>query len=154
MHAGGQHGQGLRPAGRTTPEVYRGPADFLRGRLIAPPAQREAVLRRNPPRRHRQPGATLPCPNPSVVVFMITESFGGRSTASSVGHCNSSSLSACAGVFHARVLRGRPLSSAATASRSFLLCRERLVPLGKYWRSRPLVFSLVPRCQGLCGSQK
>jgi putative transposase len=29
-----------------------------------------------------------------------------------------------------------------------------VVPLGKYWRSRPLVFSLVPRCQGLCGSQK
>jgi hypothetical protein len=29
-----------------------------------------------------------------------------------------------------------------------------LVPLGKYWRSSPLVFSLVPRCQGLCGSQQ
>jgi hypothetical protein len=26
--------------------------------------------------------------------------------------------------------------------------------LGKYWRSRPLVFSLLPRCQGECGSQK
>ena len=26
--------------------------------------------------------------------------------------------------------------------------------LGKYCRNRPLVFSLVPRCQGLCGSQK
>ena len=26
--------------------------------------------------------------------------------------------------------------------------------LGKYCRSSPLVFSLVPRCQGLCGSQK
>ena len=25
---------------------------------------------------------------------------------------------------------------------------------GKYWRSRPLVFSLEPRCHGLCGSQK
>jgi RNA-directed DNA polymerase len=30
----------------------------------------------------------------------------------------------------------------------------RSVPLGKYWRSSPLVFSLVPRCHGLCGSQK
>ncbi|OYT19048.1 MAG: hypothetical protein CCU26_13525 [Nitrospira sp. UW-LDO-01] len=29
---------------------------------------------------------------------------------------------------------------------------ERAVPLGKYWRSKPLVFSLGPRCQGLCGS--
>jgi hypothetical protein len=26
--------------------------------------------------------------------------------------------------------------------------------LGKYWRSNPFVFSLVPRCQGECGSQK
>jgi len=25
----------------------------------------------------------------------------------------------------------------------------RSVPFGKYWRRRPLVFSLVPRCQGL-----
>jgi hypothetical protein len=28
------------------------------------------------------------------------------------------------------------------------------VPFGKYWRSSPLVFSLVPRCQGELGSQK
>ena len=28
------------------------------------------------------------------------------------------------------------------------------VPLGKYWRSSPLVFSLLPRCQGEWGSQK
>jgi hypothetical protein len=26
--------------------------------------------------------------------------------------------------------------------------------VGKYWRSSPFVFSSVPRCQGLCGSQK
>ena len=28
------------------------------------------------------------------------------------------------------------------------------LPFGKYWRSSPLVFSLLPRCQGLWGSQK
>ena len=28
------------------------------------------------------------------------------------------------------------------------------IQVGKYWRSRPLVFSLVPRCHGACGSQK
>jgi len=28
------------------------------------------------------------------------------------------------------------------------------VPLGRYWRISPCVFSQVPRCQGLCGSQK
>ena len=32
--------------------------------------------------------------------------------------------------------------------------RERSVPLGMYWRSSPLVFSLEPRCQGVWGSQK
>jgi hypothetical protein len=32
--------------------------------------------------------------------------------------------------------------------------RDRSVPLGKYWRSRPLVFSFVGRCQGECGSAK
>ena len=30
----------------------------------------------------------------------------------------------------------------------------RSVPLGRYWRSSPLVFSQVPRSHGLCGSQK
>ena len=28
------------------------------------------------------------------------------------------------------------------------------MPLGKYWRSSPLVFSFVPRCQGEWGSAK
>lgn len=31
---------------------------------------------------------------------------------------------------------------------------ERSVPFGKYSRRSPLVFSLLPRCQGECGSQK
>jgi hypothetical protein len=29
-----------------------------------------------------------------------------------------------------------------------------LVPFGKYWRSSPLVFSLLGRCHGLAFSQK
>lgn len=28
------------------------------------------------------------------------------------------------------------------------------IQVGKYWRRMPFVFSLVPRCQGACGSQK
>lgn len=31
---------------------------------------------------------------------------------------------------------------------------DRSVPLDKYWRGRSLAFSLVLRCQGLCGSAK
>src|SRR6266852_8814189 len=61
---------------------------------------------------------------------------------------------ASAGVFHPRAFRGLELRVIATAARSSVLCALRSVPFGKYWRSKPLVFSLVPRCQGLCGSQK
>ncbi|AEW99212.1 transcriptional regulator (plasmid) [Streptantibioticus cattleyicolor NRRL 8057 = DSM 46488] len=59
-----------------------------------------------------------------------------------------------AGVSQPSVLRGRPLSSAATACRCSRVWTDRSVPLGKYCRSRPLVFALEPRCQGLAGSQK
>lgn len=58
------------------------------------------------------------------------------------------------GFIQPSVCRGRLLSSRAMASRSSWLCTERSVRFGKYWRSSPLVFSLLPRCQGLCGSQK
>ena len=64
------------------------------------------------------------------------------------------SLNASAGVLHPSVLRGLVFSACATASMSSADQRDRSVPLGKYWRSRPLVFSLVPRCQGDCGSAK
>ncbi|TXS64154.1 hypothetical protein EAO76_39860 [Streptomyces sp. sk2.1] len=64
------------------------------------------------------------------------------------------SLRASAGVFQARVLRGLLLSARATASSSLASHRDRSVPFGKYWRRSPFVFSLVPRCQGLCGSAK
>ena len=62
--------------------------------------------------------------------------------------------SASAGVFQSSVLRGLWLRAAATAAISSALCMLRSVPFGKYWRKSPLVFSLVARCHGLCGSQK
>jgi hypothetical protein len=58
------------------------------------------------------------------------------------------------GFIHSRLCRGRSFSSRETAARSARLKTLRSVPLGKYWRSKPFVFSLLPRCQGLCGSQK
>ena len=39
------------------------------------------------------------------------------------------------------------LSSAATAARSAAVCTDRSVPLGKYWRSNPL----VRLCRGVVG---
>ena len=57
--------------------------------------------------------------------------------------------STSAGVFQSSVFRGRALRAAATAAISSVLCSLRSVPFGKYWRSNPLVFSLVPRCHGL-----
>ncbi len=50
--------------------------------------------------------------------------------------------------------RGRALILAATSAKRSGLWRFRLVPLGKYWRMSPLVFSLEPRCHGECASQK
>src|SRR5882724_10341861 len=67
--------------------------------------------------------------------------------------CKTSS-SASAGVRQPRVFRGLVLSARATAARVSALWTLRSVPFGKYWRSSPLVFSFVPRCHGLCGSQK
>src|SRR3954453_21084802 len=46
------------------------------------------------------------------------------------------------------------LSRVAIASSSACENTDRSVPLGRYWRSRPLVFSLEPRCHGACGSAK
>ena len=36
----------------------------------------------------------------------------------------------------------------------FLSEATQVATLGRYCRNRPLVFSLMPRCQGLCGSAK
>lgn len=52
------------------------------------------------------------------------------------------------GLAKPRRLRGRSLSSSATASRNASSWIDRSVPLGKYCRSRPLVFSLRPLCHG------
>lgn len=65
--------------------------------------------------------------------------------------CSSRAL---AGVRHPRISRGRVLRVCAMAARSSAVQRDRSVPLGKYWRSNPLVFSFEPRCHGLRGSAK
>src|ERR1700758_4106300 len=74
--------------------------------------------------------------------------------ADSGGYRNSSGPISSIGFAKPKRLRGRSLSSAATQSRSVWLWTERSVPLGKYWRSSPLVFSQVARCQGEWGAQK
>lgn len=60
----------------------------------------------------------------------------------------------CAGERSPRQSRGRSLSSSATSRIRASSTWSKLVPLGKYCRRRPLVFSLVGRCQGECGSAK
>ena len=49
---------------------------------------------------------------------------------------------------------GSLVEFAGDSPRSRAVWTERSVCFGKYWRSSPLVFSLRPRCQGECGSQK
>ncbi len=63
-------------------------------------------------------------------------------------------LNRSAGVSKFNVSLGLSLSRLATAFSRFWWTFERSIPFGKYCRSRPLVFSLELRCQGLCGSQK
>ena len=65
-----------------------------------------------------------------------------------------SSASFSDGVVYSRVLRGLPLRLRWMRARSSLLRADRSLPLGMYWRNRPLVFSFEPRCQGEWGSQK
>jgi hypothetical protein len=60
-------------------------------------------------------------------------------SADSGGYCNRRGPISSIGLATARRLRGRSLSSVATQSRSIALWTDRSVPLGKYWRSSPLV---------------
>ena len=55
---------------------------------------------------------------------------------------------AWSGVASSKHNRGRSFSSVAMSSSSDCVHRVRSVPLGRYWRSRPLVFSFVGRCHG------
>lgn len=66
----------------------------------------------------------------------------------------SCSSNASAGVSQPRTLRGLVWSARATAANSSADHRDRSVPFGKYWRSSPLEFSFVARCQGDWGSAK
>ena len=58
-------------------------------------------------------------------------------------------VNSSAGVANPKVLRGRSLSCRATLLSWACEYTDRSVPFGKYCRSRPLVFSLEPRCHGL-----
>ena len=75
-------------------------------------------------------------------------------SANSGGQRNMSGPISSIGFWNPSRLRGGLLSSAATQSRSSAVWMSRSVPLGKYCRSRPLVFSFVARCHGEWGSQK
>src|SRR5260370_25647568 len=55
------------------------------------------------------------------------------------------------GVQNVKVPGGDRFSCGATLFRWACECTDKSVPFGKYCLSRPLVFSLDPRCHGLCG---
>src|SRR6202050_2165052 len=76
--------------------------------------------------------------------------FSGRIQA--LGATQARSLSA--GVLNPRVFLGRWFRRSATLFNCDCVNPDTSLPLGKYCRSNPLVFSLLPRCQGLLGSQK
>jgi hypothetical protein len=68
--------------------------------------------------------------------------------------CRCHRAMSCRGERSPKHSRGRSLSSLATSRMRASSTRSKLMPLGKYCRSRPLVFSLVGLCQGECGSAK
>jgi hypothetical protein len=74
--------------------------------------------------------------------------------AGSTGRCNTGLQ------FTRRGFKAQGLSRALIEAQGYLVeiglrvTGQVSVFLGKYCLSRPLVFSLEPRCQGLCGSQK
>src|SRR4051794_35387613 len=63
-------------------------------------------------------------------------------------------LNISAGVLKSKVFRGRSLRLLATVLSCACEYPDISTPFGRYCRNRPLVFSLVPRCHGFCGSQK
>jgi transposase InsO family protein len=154
---------------------FKGPSQHCRfvSRIVVRwPAVRDLVMSMDPRRRLRRRrsrrsdgrrGTTWAPGGASLRKRVLVEPFGERPARraiygdggiSDAAQASRWALSASAGVRQPSVLRGRPLSASATAASSSGPCLLRLVPLGKYWRSRPLVFSLLPRCQGLWGSQK
>jgi len=54
----------------------------------------------------------------------------------------------------AKRLSGPSVQAESNRIQLVLVRLDRSMPRGKYRRRRPLVFSLLPRCLGLCGSQK
>src|SRR5665811_1961662 len=95
--------------------------------------------------RCRSPGCAVPYEDRRIQAVVATMGLSGS---------NSRRCMAIAGVIPPRVFRGLPLSSVATSSSRAGEWTDRSVPLGKYWRNNPFVFSLDPRCHGECGSQK
>src|SRR5215467_8018564 len=87
-------------------------------------------------------------PEKAASEAMVTSQHGQFRTSLDMADISNWS-SASAGVCQASVFRGLVLRAAATAAMSSALCMLSSVPLGTYWRSSPLVFSLVPRCHGL-----
>src|SRR5829696_3030616 len=113
-------------------------------RTPTPPPPPPTPLQELRTRSHGPPGAAA---------HNRTAASDAQTVAVSGGQGNASA-NACEGVLKPRVCRGRPFSSAAIASRSAWSSWPRSLLLGRYWLSSPLVFSLLPRCQGLRGSQK
>lgn len=63
-------------------------------------------------------------------------------------------LNLSAGVSYSNVFLGRSFNCLATLFSLLCVCTDKSVPFGKYCRNNLFVFSLLPRCHGLWGSQK
>src|SRR5215216_7671514 len=146
----------------TPPQRLRMPrVTALALRVHRPDRMQFAVLAEQVPVAHATSTGHCTTPDalhgPILVRALLSEGRRPKRDQRSASACSRRSISSAslsAGVAKPSVLRGRRLSFSAISSRCSWPIPARLVPFGKYWRSRPLVFSFEPRCQGLWGSQK
>src|SRR5262249_28859569 len=97
--------------------------------------------------RHLTPTESVPAPPWRVVS-------SDRRNADWFGHAARAVVKTSEGVRQPRIARGRLLSRSSIAASAAASCLVRSLPLGRYWRNRPLVFSFVPRSHGLAGGAK
>jgi putative transposase len=133
---GHSHAKGAKPGKILTPDRRRSSVELLERRFGV--SERRACRVVGQPRSTQR---TKPRP-----VDDHQKSRSAIRRAQPVNAISSSIISL--GLRQSSDFRGRPFSLSSASSRSARLYTLRSVPLGKNWRSKPLVFFFDGRCQG------
>ncbi len=149
--AAGRRGQGVAGLGaavpRTRPHPHRGGDERRPGRRRGGggPAYRRGPAHLTPP--HRRPDSRH---NPKIVSTAGTDTPGAQRWLQQSGV--EELLELLGGSVPGEGFAGAGVEQFCDVVQVGLArASKSVLPLGKYWRSSPLVFSLLPRCQGLWG---